>query len=247
LTPKHYTKLLNPVLRYLLFVLLAVVPAQGGLLQAQPAKIPIDSSRLTVRSLPANALQKYRDDEEFNYKQQHPEGISLWERFWYWMYQHSRINNKLMAVVAKILLWGFCIFAFIYAILKFTGMDGIGLFTGNKKQDGLDYEVTEDDIYAINFTEAIADAVGQHNFRLAIRLLYLQTLRRLADRELIRWKPDKTNDVYAQELAGGPLYNDFTWLTRAYDYAWYGDFPVHEEQFTEVQQHFQTFQRQLPV
>jgi len=237
---------LKPVYRYLFFILLAILPAQGGLLQAQTSKVPADSSSLRVRTLPANTLKKYRDDEDFNYRQQRPEGISAWDRFWLWLYRKGRITNKYTEVVLKLLLWGLCIFAFVYAILKFAGMNGIGLFTGNKKSEWLDYNVTEDDIYAINFSEAIADAIGRKNYRLAIRLLYLQTLRRMADHELIRWKLDKTNDVYAHELTGSHYHDDFTWLTRIYDYTWYGDFPVHEEQFTEVQQHFKTFQRQLP-
>lgn len=237
---------MKPVFRYLLFILLALLPARGSLLQAQPSKVPSDSSRISVRSLPANALKKYRDEEEFNYKQQRPEGISIWERFWAWLYGRGTATNKVITVLVKILLWGFCIFVLVYAILKFTGMSGIGLFAGNRKSDALGYTVTEDDIYGIDFPDSINEATGKKNYRLAIRLLYLQTLRRLADLEMIRWKLNKTNDVYAQELAGTNYYKDFAWLTRAYDYAWYGDFPVQEEQFTEVQQYFQNFQRQLP-
>ena len=228
---------------------LLMVPGPGNPLQAQLKTVPADSAKIKLRSLPAASLQKYRNDEDFNYKRRQGQGISLWERFWLWVYQAlSRVgNNSFWSAFLKLLLWGLCIFAFVYAILKFTGMSGIGLFAANKKAGGLDYAVTEDDVYAINFPEAIADAVGKKNFRLAIRLLYLQTLRTLADRELISWKLNKTNDVYAQELAGSNFYNDFTWLTRIYDYAWYGDFSVQEEQFTEAQQHFYTFQRQLPV
>ncbi len=174
--------------------------------------------------------------------------MSSWDRFWYRVFDMlNRLGSaRGWAVFFNFLLWGLCIACFVYAVLKFVGMLGIGLFTGNKRADGLDYEVSEDDIYAINFNEAIAKATEQNNYRLAIRLLYLQTLRRLADRELIRWQLSKTNDVYAQELLGSSYYNEFTRLTNAYDYAWYGDFPVQEEQFRLLQQYFQTFQRQLP-
>lgn len=238
---------MKPFFRYLLFVLLALWPARDGLLHAQPVKIPADSLRLKVRSLPAGALKKYRDDDAFDYRQQRPEGMSLWDRFWYWVYQRGNHAGRAWEIFIKVLLWGLCITAFVYTIVKLAGMSGISLFVGSTKQEGLDYDVTEDDIYAIDFKQAIAEATGNGNYRMAIRLLYLQTLRRLADRELIRWKLNKTNDIYAQELAGSNYYNDFARLTRVYDYAWYGDFPVHEEQFAEVQEHFQTFQRQLPV
>ena len=227
---------------------MAMLLLPGGGLQAQAKKIPADYAPVRVRSMPANALQKYRDDEAFDYGRQHAEGMSLWERFWRWVGESMEqiSNNTLLSVIYKMLLWGLCIFALVYAILKFTGMQGVGLFAGNKKAEELDYSVTEDNIYAINFNEAIGKAVADKNHRVAIRLLYLQTLRKLADRELIRWKLNKTNDIYLQELAGGNFYKDFAYLTYAYDYAWYGDFPVQEEQFNTVQQYFKNFQRQLP-
>ena len=227
-------------------MVLALVP--GHSLKAQHKGVPADSSGVKVRSLPAGSLQKYRDDEAFNYKQERPRGTSLWARFWFWVFrQLDKADTKGTGLVFRFVLWGLCIFIIVYAILKFTGMSGIGLFAGNRKLEMLGYTVTEDDIYAIDFPQSIAEATGHKNYRLAIRLLYLQTLRKLADREMIRWKLNKTNDVYTQELAGSNYYNGFAWLTRAYDYAWYGDFPVQEEQFAEVQQHFQTFQHQLPV
>ena len=227
---------------------LLVLPGAGHSLKAQLKKVPADSSQVRLRSISPASLQKYRDDSEFNYEKQSARDAGLWERFWRWV-DHT-INkvgsNSFWSVFFKILLWGLCIFAFVYTVLKLTGMTGISVFTGNKKADGLDYVVTEDNIYAINFTESIAKAKEQKNYRLAIRLLYLQTLRKLADRELIQWKLNKTNDIYAQELAGGNHYADFTRLTRTYDYAWYGNFPVEEDQFAGVQQYFTNFQQQLP-
>ena len=238
---------MKPIFRYLFIVLLLSLPAAGPL-QAQYSKVPSDTARVQVRSLPAASLKKYRDDSEFNYSNQRPQGMSIWDRFWYWVFEsiNKVTGNKFWGALLKVLLWGICIFAFVYAILKFTGMSGIGLFTGSKKAEDLGYSVTEDNIYVINFNEAIASAIGQKNYRLAVRLLYLQTLRKLADQELIHWKLNKTNDAYAQELAGGSYYNGFNYLTYAYDYVWYGDFPVQEAQFTGLQQYFKTFQQQLP-
>ncbi len=240
---------MKPFYKYLVVALLLVIMQfPAGNLPAQNNKVPADSAQLQVRSIPAAAMDKYHNDDDFNYKHQHPQGISWWERFLNWIAGNidTAASSNAWSAFFKFLGWGLCIFAFVYSILKFTGMQGVGLFTGNKKAEELDYAVTEDDIYAINFPEAIAKAIEQKNYRLAIRLLYLQTLRRMADRELIRWKLNKTNDVYAQELYGSTYYKDFAWLTNAYDYTWYGDFAVQEHQFTQVQQYFQTFQQQLP-
>jgi Domain of unknown function (DUF4129) len=216
-------------------------------LPAQHKTIPGDSSQVTVRSIPTARINKYKNDEAFNYNQQRAKGISMWDRFWYWVGEmiQKASASKFWSGFFKLLLWGFCIFAFVYTVLKFRGMEGIGLFSSNKNNDALEYLVTEEDIYGIDFPGAIQAAIEQKSFRPAIRLLYLQTLRKLSDAELIRWKMNKTNDIYVSELFNTVYYKDFAYLTRAYDYAWYGELPVHEEQFKEVQHYFQIFQQQL--
>jgi len=152
--------------------MMAFTMLSGHSLKAQNKSVPADSSRLKVRGLPAGSLQKYRDDEDFNYKQERSGGTSLWERFWMWVFRNlDSADTKGTGFVFKIVLWGVCIFTIIYAILKLTGMSGIRLFSGNRKSELLGYTVTEDDIYAIDFPQSIAEATSHKNYRLAIRLL----------------------------------------------------------------------------
>ncbi|MBS1563375.1 MAG: DUF4129 domain-containing protein [Bacteroidetes bacterium] len=234
---------MKKILTYLFFLLALVTT-----IQAQGKTVPADSSRLELRRLPDATLRKYLADEDFNYKQSRGKSLNLWARFWAWLSRQIRVtddNDSGSWSVFGIIRLVVCVAIIIYAILKFTGMSGIGLFTRNKKSEPLKYEVSEEDIYAIDFPKMIAEAAVVKNYRLAIRLLYLQTLRKLADGELIRWKINKTNDTYVQELYGGKYYETFSWLTRTYDYVWYGHFSVQEQQFKEAQQHFQTFQQQL--
>ena len=139
------------------------------------------------------------------------------------------------------LIWIFCISAFVYAALKLTGMNSTALFATDKKNDQLDYLLEEDNIYAINFSEAIQVAINERNFRLATRLLYLQSLRKLADAELITWKINKTNDVYLHELASSSYHESFGFLTKAYEYAWYGEMPLDEALFKNIHQQFLIF------
>lgn len=238
---------LKKVLYILRFLIVLGLLCSAHASFAQEKTVPRDSSHIKLRQLSASSIHQYRQDDDFNYNQQRAAGISMWDRFWYWVFESiGKVgNDKFWSVFFKILLWGLCIFAAVYIILKSTGMDKLSLFMGNKKSEALDYLVTEEDIYAINFSAAIDKALQERNYRLATRLLYLHTLRTLADRELITWKLSKTNNVYVYELRGTPLYDAFAYLTRAYEYAWYGEFPLQESIFKELQARFTQFQQQM--
>jgi hypothetical protein len=59
-------------------------------------------------------------------------------------------------------------------------MNSTALFSGDKKNEQLDYMLEEDNIYAINFSESIQVAISERNVRLATRLLYLQSLEKIS-------------------------------------------------------------------
>ena len=64
----------------------------------------------------------------------------------------------------------------------------------------LPYTVEEDTIYGVDFPEGINEALSQRNYREAVRLLYLQTLKQLSDAARIEWQPYKTPTQYLYEV-----------------------------------------------
>lgn len=91
----------------------------------------------------------------------------------------------------------------------------------------LPYTVEEDTIYGVDFPEGINEALSQRNYREAVRLLYLQTLKQLSDADRIEWKPYKTPTQYLYEVrlpAFRQLTNHFLWVR-------YGNFEATEELF----------------
>ena len=185
--------------------------------------------------------------KEFNYSIQQSEGVNLWDRFWHWVFRKiSDIQvSKFWAKFFEVFLWIFCLGACLYAVLKLTGMNSTALFSADNKNDQLDYLLEEDNIYAINFNEAIQSAINERNFRVATRLLYLQSLRKLADADFINWRINKTNDVYLHELSSATLRESFGFLTRAYEYAWYGAMPLDEVLFKDIHEQFLTFNNKI--
>ena len=104
-------------------------------------------------------------------------------------------------------------------------------------------EITEQDLFSINFENETRNAVMAGNFRLAIRLWYLRTLKELTEKNLIQYGHEKTNSEYLGELYQTKYYKEFMKLTRNFEYAWYGKFELTEQMYQKVEKEFAAFNR----
>ena len=82
----------------------------------------------------------------------------------------------------------------------------------NAENDG--YIVEEDNIYGIDFPSTIDQALKVGNYREAVRLVYLQTLRHLSDAGKIDWQLAKTPSQYLNEYNGRPFHHLTTTFVR---------------------------------
>ena len=96
-----------------------------------------------------------------------------------------------------------------------------------------------------DYNKLIAQAIGNKNYRLGVRYLYLQTLQKLMIVGLIQFATDKTNYQYLRELESKPCKNEFVLLTISYEYIWYGEFSIDETQFSRIQNDFKQFNNKL--
>jgi hypothetical protein len=103
-----------------------------------------------------------------------------------------------------------------------------------KTQAPLKGGVLEEDIHSLDFEKLIREAVQQQQYRLAIRLLFLQALKLLADHHHIHWQPGKTNHDYLEELTDDRLRSGFSELNFYFEYAWYGNFTISPKLFAKV-------------
>ena len=88
-------------------------------------------------------------------------------------------------------------------------------------------------------------AAAAGNFRLAIRLMFLRSLKNMSEKNIIRYKQDKTNFDYLVELHPTTYYNNFFKVTRSYEYSWYGQFPVSEDAYRIIRNDFDQFDKAL--
>lgn len=99
----------------------------------------------------------------------------------------------------------------------------------------LAYSLEADTIYGIDFTAEIDKAVARGEYRQAIRLIYLQTLKQLSDDEQIDWQPYKTPTEYTYEVKAATLRAPFRNLTNLFLRVRYGNFEATETLFRAMQ------------
>jgi hypothetical protein len=93
--------------------------------------------------------------------------------------------------------------------------------------------------------KAIADALSNNDYRLATRILYLQTLQQLNDTNWIQYSKEKLSNHYLQKLYGTQLYQPFTQCNKYFDYVWYGKYPLTEQSFADIRAQFIQLQNQV--
>ncbi len=150
---------------------------------------------------------------------------------------NETIDNVQKAVVYAMVAIGALVLAWM-----FFRADLAGIWAARPRRALDDVRITDENLDEIDFERAIAAAVAQQDYRLAVRYSYLKLLKLLADKGLIVYQADKTNRQYVRELKE-PLRSGFRDLTRRFDYAWYGNRPVSEAEFNDGQKTFAEIER----
>lgn len=121
------------------------------------------------------------------------------------------------------------------------GKDG-NLFFGKKnKKVNINAEELHENIHEINFPESIAKFEREGDYRSAVRYQFLFILKKLSDKKQINWNPEKTNKDYTAELKNIDLKNEFAGLSYIFDYVWYGEFNIDEQNYLKFKSQYQAF------
>lgn len=237
----------------LLFVLLLGVffVAQGHAVQkptvAKTVKAPkilkLDSTKVTVRQIDRQAVETYSKQKEFVYDDVAPKNLSWWDKFWRWIWDLIRSifqGDSLGGVFLKYLLIVLAIGIVAFVVTKLIGLD-LRLISRKSKAVEVPYEESLENIHEIDFDDQLERTIADGNYRLAVRLLYLKTLKHLSDREIINWQPDKTNQTYVHEVHNEKYKREFAQLTHRFEYIWYGEFFIDKNGFEPIAQSFQQF------
>lgn len=106
-------------------------------------------------------------------------------------------------------------------------------------------EASEDDIVNTNWDSLLQEAVRSQDVRLAVRYSYMKLLQLLQSKGLISYQNGKTNFDYYSELAATNYKQPFKQLSRQYEYAWYGQYPLSAEAYHDYMSLFDNVKKQL--
>lgn len=147
----------------------------------------------------------------------------------------------------RYIILGAAIIIFIGAIIYFLSANKVGFFAPRNKNIDEENENLEigDNIFALPYQDLLNKALKENNYRLATRILYLQTLKLLSENGIIQFKPDATNIHYALQLRNTGYYNDFIKVTKHYEYVWYGKFDISKNTYDIISNDFLTMQKRI--
>ena len=227
---------------------LGVIFLLGGITQAKDSlTVRIDTGTVALRSFDSEALEAYKAEAEFQYQEE----VKIDKESWL-----ARLSRQIREFLFgedgargvtffRILVYLIGIAALILIVLGLLKIRITGIFGKSARKTGVAFEELNEDIHEMDFDQLVQEAVDQGNFRRAVRLHYLRSLKVLSDRELIEWRPYKTNHDYQTELRTTPWAKDFDELTRDFEYVWYGDFSLNSEEYQSVASVFKDFQQKL--
>ena len=166
-------------------------------------------------------LNALRNNPDFGYSR---ELVQVKSSTWQWMSDrlaewYQSLLNSVFPNENNWYLWlivGLVVIGIIIAIVVVRNRYLLRL----KENTDSGYVVTDDTIYGIDFEQQIKAALGRDDYRTALRMIYLQTLKWLDDNHHIHWQPQKTPSQYVREYRCAP----FNTLTTLFIRIRYGGF-----------------------
>jgi hypothetical protein len=207
----------------------------------------VDTTHCTVKTFDEKYLAGYRTQPEFNYETTPAKGNGFFGLLALLLAEFFDSLGKTHVgklSLYDVLFYGLAIFAAIMIVLQFFKLEVSGIFANNPGALAKHHAFTEN-VHELDFDALIADALKNTNYRLATRLYYLKTLKKLSDGGLINWQKNKTNFEYYYELKGIEQRQQFYHLTLLFESVWYGNHQISASDFDENMKSFTGFLQNL--
>ncbi len=244
---KHW---LHTILFCIGFTLSWSTYGNNGVFQNTTDSLQVDRSNVKPRTF-ENLKEKYNDDA-FVYERT-LENSGWWTRFKQWLsdFFQDLFNLKSQGQASNITditikIGGIILFLLVaYFIFKaIVNKEGQWVFGKSSDKSIIPVTDIENNIHTTNFKQLIKDAEKSNNYRLAIRYYYLWLLKQLTESGIIDYDVEKTNSDYQYEIKSKSIKEGFSYTSYLYNYIWYGEFNVTEEQFGKAKHAFINFLNQ---
>ncbi len=206
-----------------------------------------DSSSISVRKISNEKIEKYKKSADFSYEYTEPaKKTTIWELFWQWL------RDKLYNVATpdkttweKVVFYVVVGALLVIAVLKLMQVDMSVLFYKGKSLKSTAFSEIED-ITEANYEELRSKAISRQEYASAVRYSYLKALQMLTNKEMIDFRPSKTNTDYFAELAPQKaVQKHFGEISLAFEYVYYGEFILNKNRFDRINDDFEKFYKKI--
>ncbi len=229
------------ILTVIVFLFLAPLSAQNAI-----EGIAADTTVVTVKKFDKDLIENYKSKPQFDYSEQIIEYQKSWaDKFIDWLTRTlGKFFEMLVGVenaegIMRFLLQAFPYIVgvlFLYLIIKFFVDRNTTDFISTVKNRRFRSNSEEEELIRNkDLNVLLKEAIAENNFRDAVRYYYLLALKNLDEAQIILWEQQKTNEDFIMEISSGELKDSFAENTRLYDFVWYGDFGLTQEEFVQAE------------
>ena len=199
-----------------------------------------DSLNIKVRGFSEETLNQLKADESLHYKEAPTVAESLWDRLIMLLQQFfdSLFRSATTTDWGRVFSYAIGIVILIVVIMLILRVNAFQIFYSGHGARTMRYDVLDENIHEMDFEKLIQEAIALNDYRKAIRLLFLNALKILSDKQLVHWEQGKTNHDYLRELTVEDVKTGFNELNFYFEHAWYGNFAISQSTFTKVQSIF---------
>lgn len=157
------------------------------------------------------------------------------------------VDRPLLTIIMKFITILIAAVALALLLKHFLGFGGIPWNKKIKPQElsEVKLKTIEENLHEAELDQYIRQAIEQEKYAMAIRLYFLAILKELSLLRVIRWKKNKTNREYLQELQNEPDYAGFQHTARIFERVWYGNRAINAMEFQDAEAPFVRFLQRL--
>ncbi|SKB81787.1 protein of unknown function [Salegentibacter holothuriorum] len=226
-------------------------------------QIIADSIEIVQQSAEANLkkadfnpdeIENYKAEKAFDYLDRIEEDswwtrlkrwVNLkWNAFLQWLFGDYQ-TNAFWSVILQALPYILLVLVIGVITWLFIRLNPANAMMAEPVTGKVNLQKEEELVRKADISSLINQAISEENYRLAVRYLYLKSLRLLDQKEYISYKFQKTNEDYINEITKPEIKEQFTKITRLYDFIWYGDFQLSKERFEKVDREFTEMENSL--
>ncbi len=117
--------------------------------------------------------------------------------------------------------------------------------TANRKNRAFTIEEAEQNLLETDLQRFLKEALAKGDYRMAVRVYYLEILKQLSLKGTIKWKRDKTNSEYLNEMRPQSDFKDFRKLTRTFERVWYGNKLIEKSIYNTISPQFEGYLKKI--